>query len=48
VVDATFNRGFSYDDLNRLKTANTTATPLWGKRRTEAPVIAIHGVNLGR
>ncbi len=30
LVMPTFNRAFSYDDLNRLKTANTTATPLWG------------------
>jgi RHS repeat-associated protein len=29
-VNATFNRAFSYDDLNRLTTANTQATPLWG------------------
>ncbi len=27
---STYNRTFSYDDLNRLKTANTTAAPLWG------------------
>ncbi len=27
---APYERVFTYDDLNRLKTANTMATPLWG------------------